>query len=403
VGVIFRFENHVLDADRRELSRGSEQIAVEPQVFDLLLYLVQNRERVVSKDDLIAAVWDGRIVSDSTLTSRINAARKALGDSGKEQRLIRTVARKGLRFVGDVEDADAPREAGASIEAQLTAARQAPRQTIQFCTAADGVRIAYAAVGDGPPLVKTGHWLTHLEHDWNSPIWSPHLRELAASYRLIRYDARGNGLSDWQVADFSFDARVRDLETVIDAAGPDRFPLLGMSQGCAVSIAYAIRHPQRVSHLVLYGGFARGRRRRGSEQEARSSDAVLTLMHQGWGQDNPAFRQMFTSLFIPGGTMEQMQWYNDLQRITTSPENAVRLRRASDDLDVTQLLPQVRVPTLVLHCRNDALQPFEEGRIMAAGIPGARFVALEGRNHIILEGDPAWNRFLEEVRTFVGS
>jgi DNA-binding winged helix-turn-helix (wHTH) protein/alpha-beta hydrolase superfamily lysophospholipase len=396
--LLFQFEDCRLDTGRRELRRGPELVALEPQVFDLLVYLVQNRDRVVSKDDLIATVWGGRIVSDSTLTSRINAARKAVGDNGEQQRLIRTIARRGIRFVGDIEDADTPRPGG---RAQPIPAKDAPRQTIQFCTAPDGVRIAYAAVGKGPPLVKTGHWLTHLEHDWNSPIWSHYLHELAAIHRLIRYDARGNGLSDWEVDDFSFETRVRDLETVVDAAGLDRFPLLGLSQGCAISIAYAVRHPERVSHLVLYGGFARGRRRRGLEQEIRNSDAVLTLMRQGWGQDNPAFRQLFTSLFIPGGTMEQMQWYNDLQRITTSPENAVRLRRASDDVDVMQLLPQVRAPTLVLHCRNDAVQPFEESRIMAAGIPGARFVALEGSNHIILDSDPGWDRFLDEVRTFL--
>jgi DNA-binding winged helix-turn-helix (wHTH) protein/pimeloyl-ACP methyl ester carboxylesterase len=391
--MLVRFENCSLDTDRRELRRGPELVAIEPQVFDLLVYMVENRDRVVSKDDLIANVWGGRIVSESTLTSRINAVRKAVGDTGERQALVRTMPRKGFRFVGAVEEPAAPPGAPA-------AAPQAPRQSIQFCTAPDGVRIAYAVVGKGPPLVKTGHWLTHLEHDWNSPIWRPHLRAFA-SYRLVRYDARGNGLSDWEVPDFSFDARVRDLETVVDAAGLDRFPLLGVSQGCAVSIAYAVLHPERVSHLVLYGGFARGRRRRGSEREVQTSDAVLTLMRQGWGQDNPAFRQMFTSLFIPGGTMEQMQWYNDLQRNSTSPENAIRLRRASDEIDVTHLLPQVSTPTLVLHCRNDALQPFEEGRILAAGIPGARFVALEGQNHIILEGDPGWDRFLDEIRTFI--
>jgi DNA-binding winged helix-turn-helix (wHTH) protein/pimeloyl-ACP methyl ester carboxylesterase len=395
--LIIRFENHSLDTDRRELRHGADLVAVEPQVFDVLLYLMQNRDRVVSKDDLIAGVWGGRIVSDSTLTSRINAARKAIGDNGERQTLIRTVPRKGFRFVGDIDDATAPEQV------RPTALERAAHQTIQFCTAPDGVRIAYAEVGEGPPLVKTGHWLTHLEHDWTSPIWSHYLHELAAVHRLVRYDARGNGLSDWEISDFSFDTRVRDLETVVDAAQLDRFPLLGLSQGCAVSIAYAVRHPERVSHLVLYGGFARGRRRRGLEQEVRNSDAVLTLMRQGWGQDNPAFRQLFTSLFIPGGTMEQMQWYNDLQRITTSPDNAVQLRQASDEVDVTQLLPQVRAPTLVLHCRNDAVQPFEEGRIMAAGIPGARFVALEGRNHIILDSDPGWDRFLDEVRMFLRS
>jgi DNA-binding winged helix-turn-helix (wHTH) protein/pimeloyl-ACP methyl ester carboxylesterase len=393
--LLFRFENHVLDTDRRELHRGAERIAVEPQVFDLLVCLIQNRDRVISKDDLIAGVWGGRIVSDSTVTTRINAARKAIGDNGERQALIRTMARKGFRFVGAVDDVAQPDPTRSARNGHE------PRQTVQFCTAPDGVRIAYAAVGEGPPLVKTGHWLTHLEYDWTSPIWRPHLQALAASYRLVRYDARGNGLSDWDVADFSLDARVSDLETVVDAAKLDRFPLLGVSQGCAISIMYAVRHPERVSHLVLYGGFARGRRRRGSDQEVQTSDAVLTLMRQGWGQDNPAFRQMFTSLFIPGGTMEQMQWYNDLQRITTSPENAIRLRRASDDIDVTHLLPRVRTPTLVLHCRDDALQPFEEGRIMAAGIPDARFVALEGRNHVILDGDPAWDRFFDEVRAFL--
>jgi DNA-binding winged helix-turn-helix (wHTH) protein/pimeloyl-ACP methyl ester carboxylesterase len=395
--LLFRFENHVLDTDRRELHRGAERIAVEPQVFDLLVCLIQNRDRVISKDDLIAGVWGGRIVSDSTVTTRINAARKAIGDNGERQALIRTMARKGFRFVGAVEDAAQPDPTPSARDGHE------PRQTVQFCTAPDGVRIAYAAVGEGPPLVKTGHWLTHLEYDWTSPIWRPHLQALAASYRVVRYDARGNGLSDWDVADFSLDARVSDLETVVEAAKLDRFPLLGVSQGCAISIMYAVRHPERVSHLVLYGGFARGRRRRGSDQAVQSSDALLTLMLQGWGQDNPAFRQLFTSLFIPGGTMEQMQWYNDLQRITTSPENAIRLRRASDDIDVTHLLPLVRTPTLVLHCRDDALQPFEEGRIMAAGIPGARFVALEGRNHVILDGDPAWDRFFDEVRAFLRS
>jgi DNA-binding winged helix-turn-helix (wHTH) protein/pimeloyl-ACP methyl ester carboxylesterase len=398
--LLFRFDDCSLDTSRRELRRGQDLVALEPQVFDLLVYLVENRDRVVSKDDLIATVWSGRIVSDSTLTSRINAVRKAVGDNGEDQRLIRTIARKGIRLICPVDETAAPND-GRAIPAHRPMTEPSSRQVIQFCTAPDGVRIAYAEVGDGPPLVKTGHWLTHLEHDWNSPIWSHYLHELAASHRLIRYDARGNGLSDWEVSDFSFESRVRDLETVVDAARVDRFPLLGLSQGCAISIAYAVRHPERVSHLVLYGGFARGRRRRGSDQEIRNSDAVLTLMRQGWGQDNPAFRQLFTSLFIPGGTMEQMQWYNDLQRVTTSPDNAAQLRQASDEVDVMQLLPQVRAPTLVLHCRNDAVQPFEEGRILAAGIPGARFVALEGRNHIILDTDPGWDRFLDEVRSFL--
>ena len=394
----FLFENHVLDADRRELRRGDDLIAVEPQVFDLLLYLVRNRERVVSKDDLIASVWGGRIVSDSTLTSRINAVRKAVGDNGEEQRLIRTIARKGIRFVSAVDEAAKSNEVAVAQKPT-----RSPQHEIHFCTASDGVRIAYALAGNGPPLVKAANWLNHLEYDWQSPIWSHLLHALASNRRLIRYDQRGNGLSDWDVDDISFEAFVRDLETVIEAAGLQRFSLLGISQGCAVSIAYAIRHPERVSHLVLYGGYARGRRKRGLAQEMEQEDALITLMRQGWGRENPAFRHIFTSLFIPSGTSEQMKWFDDLQRVTTSPENAIRIRQANTDIDVDDLLPRLNVPTLVLHCRDDAVVPFEEGRRLAARIPGARFVALEGQNHLVLEGEPSWSRLLDEIGEFLKS
>ena len=397
----FHFENHALDIERRELRRGSELIAMEPQVFDLLTYLLQNRDRVVTKDDMIAAVWSGRIVSESTLTSRINAVRKAVGDSGDEQRLIRTIARKGIRFVGEVSEKAAQRSTAAAARPPVVPVPL--HQEVHFCTASDGVRIAYAEVGKGIPLLRTGHWLTHLEYDWESPVWSPFLHEIATGRRLIRYDARGNGLSDWEVDEISFEAFVRDIESVVEATSLDKFDLLGVSQGAAIAVAYAVRHPERVRHLVLYGGFARGRRMRGSQQEIANSDAIATLMRQGWGQENPAFRQMFTSQFIPGATAEQMEWFNDLQRITTSPDNAVRLRYAVDVIDVTDLLPRVQSPTLVLHCRNDAMQPFEEGRRLAAGIPGARFVTLEGRNHIILPGDASWERFFDEAKAFLSS
>jgi pimeloyl-ACP methyl ester carboxylesterase/DNA-binding winged helix-turn-helix (wHTH) protein len=408
--VQFVFGDYELDVSRRELRHGSGLVAIEPQVFDLLVYLLQNRDRVVSKDDLLEAIWGGRIVSESTLTSRINAARRAVGDSGEQQALIRTIARKGIRFVGAVNEGKTAdthtRPVGqthAAVPSLRQDRRQDTRQDIHFCTAPDGVRIAYAEVGHGPPLVKTANWLSHLEYDWQSPVWKHLLHALAANHRLVRYDARGNGLSDWEVDEISFDAFVRDLESVVEATGLRRFALMGISQGCAVSVAYAVRHPERVSHLVLYGGFARGRRKRGSVVGTEQSEAFLTLMRHGWGQENPAFRQMFTSLFIPGGTSEQMQWFNDLQRITASPQNAVRIRHAVDEIDVSNLLAQVKVPTLVLHCRNDAAQPFEEGRQLAAAIPGARFVALEGSNHVILENDPAWPRFIEEISNFLQS
>jgi pimeloyl-ACP methyl ester carboxylesterase/DNA-binding winged helix-turn-helix (wHTH) protein len=390
--VLFLFEDFVLDNERRELRAGGTVVPIEPQVFDVLVYLIENRDRVVSKDDLIASVWDGRIVSESNLTSRINAVRKAVGDSGKEQRLIRTSARKGIRFVGEVIE-----KGNENLLTSVTTVAQ----KVQFCTASDGVRIAYALAGQGLPLVKAANWLNHLEYDWQSPIWSHLFQALAAEYQLIRYDERGNGLSDWDVEDISFDAFVRDLESVVDATGLKRFALLGMSQGCAVSIAYTIRHPERVSHLVLYGGYSRGPCMRGSTAEIERAEATLTLMRLGWGQENPAFRHIFTSHFIPGGTVEQMKWFDDLQRVTTSAENAVRIRGAMNNIDVSALLEQVTVPTLVVHCHSDAVVPFEEGRLMAAGISGARFVALEGCNHLILPGEPVSGRFLDAIRSFL--
>jgi DNA-binding winged helix-turn-helix (wHTH) protein/pimeloyl-ACP methyl ester carboxylesterase len=390
--VLFLFENFALDCERRELRAHGAIVPVEPQVFDLLVYLIENRDHVVSKDDLIASVWSGRIVSDSTLDSRINSVRKALGDSGGRQQFVRTIARKGFRFVGEVNTAPKPAGTGATSPPTLN-------QEVHFCTASDGVRIAYALAGQGPPLVKAANWLNHLEYDWQSPIWSHLLHEFAARHQLIRYDERGNGLPDWDVQDISFEAFVRDLESVVDAAKLERFALLGISQGCAVSIVYAIRHPERVSHLVLYGGFARGRTKRDPEH-ART---LFSIIQQGWGKENPAHRQFFTSLFFPDGTPEQMQWFNDLQRMTTSTENALRIMRATGELDVSDLLSHVKVPTLVLHCRNDAWVVFDEGRRLAAGIPGAKFVALESRNHLVLETEPAWEKFTSEIMAFLAT
>ncbi|MGQ0674804.1 MAG: alpha/beta fold hydrolase [Rhodospirillales bacterium] len=282
--------------------------------------------------------------------------------------------------------------------------RAALKQEIKYCRTAKGVRLAYAAVGSGPPFVKTANWLNHLEYDWESPIWRHVLHGLARERTLIRYDARGNGLSDWDVDEISFEAWVRDLETVVEAAGIERFPLLGISQGCAVSIAYAVRHPERVSRLVLYGGFAVGRSTAARiEAERDEAAAMVTLTRLGWGKSNPAFRQMFTSQFIPDATKEQADWFNELQRKCTSPECAVRYLEAAGAIDVRPLLGQVRAPTLVMHARGDERAPFERGREMAAGIPGARFVALESRNHLFLENEPAATRFFEELRLFLGA
>jgi class 3 adenylate cyclase/pimeloyl-ACP methyl ester carboxylesterase len=275
-------------------------------------------------------------------------------------------------------------------------------QEIKYCRTFDGLRLAYAVSGAGPPLVKTANWMNHLEYDWESPIWRHVFRGLSRAHTLIRYDARGNGMSDWEVDELSLDAWVSDLEAVVDAAGLERFPVLGISQGGAISVAFAARNPERVTRLILYGAFALGGKKRApAEKEKRI--AMETLMRIGWGADNPAFRQMFTGLLVPDGTHEQMDDFNELQRRTTSPECATRYFDVVGDIDVMELLPKVKCPTLVMHVRDDQLVPLEAGRQLAAGISGARFKALPGRNHLFLEHEPAAQRFLEEINIFLGA
>jgi pimeloyl-ACP methyl ester carboxylesterase len=278
-----------------------------------------------------------------------------------------------------------------------------PGQTIRFCTSADGARIAFATVGRGPPLVKAANWLNHLEFDWNSPVWRHWLGELSRDHTLVRYDERGCGLSDWSADEMSVEAWVRDLEAVVDAAQLERFPLLGISQGAPIAIAYAVRHPERVSHLVLYGGYLRGRLHRGlTPKEMEERELMIHMVRLGWGQDHPAFRQVFTSLFIPDADREQIDWFNELQRVSATPENAARMLEAFDRIDVRSVAPRVGAPTLVLHAKGDLRVPFAEGRLIATTISGARFVPLDSRNHLLLEGEPAWPRFLTTVREFLG-
>ena len=396
----FVFEDCELHCERRELCRTGMVTHVEPQVFDVLAHLVRHRNRVVSKDELIRVVWAGRFVSDDTVTSRVSAARRAIGDTGADQRLIRTVARRGFRFVADVQEMSNGDVTPPDAEQRPADAMDVPHR-IRYCQASDGVHLAVAITGRGMPLVKTANWLNHLEFDWHSPVWSPLFGRLTSQCTLIRYDERGTGLSDRDVADFSFESFVHDLATVVDEFGLQRFALLGISQGAPVSIAYAVRHPERVSRLVLCGGFAKGWRKRANPGEVARAEASVTLIREGWGQDNPAARQMFTSLIVPGATHEEMRWFNELEQRSASAETAVRLLHVLGDIDVTELLPLVTVPTLVLHSRNDARVPFEHGMMLARGIPDARFVPLESKNHLILSHEPAWQRFIEEICGFL--
>ncbi len=396
----FFFEDCEIHCDRRELRRTGTVTHVEPQVFDVLVHLIQHRDRVVTKDELIRTVWDARIVSDDALTNRIAAARRAIGDSGAEQRLIRTVTRRGFHFAGDVREVRNPNAIPAATPQRSPEAVGSP-QRIRFCQASDGVHLAMATAGRGMPLVKAANWLNHLEFDWESPVWSPLFSRLAAQCQLVRYDERGTGLSDRTVGAFSFDDFVHDLETVVDELRLDRFALLGISQGAPASIAYAVRHAERVSRLVLCGGFAKGWRKRGNASDVARAEASITLIREGWGQDNPAARQMFTSLIVPDATHEEMRWFNELERVSASADTAICLLNVLGDIDVESMLPRVTVPTLVLHSRGDARVPFEHGLALAQGICGARFVPLESKNHLILSHEAAWTRYIDEICGFL--
>jgi pimeloyl-ACP methyl ester carboxylesterase/DNA-binding winged helix-turn-helix (wHTH) protein len=408
--LIYSFGEYELDTRMRELRRAGEPLHVEPQVFDVLAYLFAARDRVVKKNELLDAVWGHRYVAPTTLSSRIKHARQAVGDDGEAQRVIRTVHGTGFRVVADVEERGPAQTASATVSAPVSPTPSAPHaafpvkleQRIRFCTVKDGVRIAYATSGTGPPLVKPVNWLTHLEYDWESPVWRHWLHELSRDHTLLRFDQRGSGLSDRTVNDVTFESWVSDLETVVDSMGWERFPIFGLSQGCAVAIAYAARHPERVTRMVLYGGYAEGAFVRARTPAEREEAELLTRqLPLGWGQTNPAFRLFFAAKFLPEGTAEQMQWFSELQRVTTSPLTAVRLRVAAAEIDVTELAKEVQAPTLVLHCTGDAVVPHDQGRLLAALIPGATFVSLQSRNHVLLEGEPAWQRFTEELRRFL--
>lgn len=396
------FGNCEIDVTRHHLLVGKAPINIEPQVFDLLRHLAENAGRLVTHDELIDVIWQGRIVSDSAISARISAARAAIGDNGKEQACIQTVPRRGFRFVAEVrKEPDENVTSGLSEPNKTLDTPSASHQRIRFCESRDGTRIAFATTGKGYPLVRAGHWLTHLQHDWNSLVARPFLDRLGTDFAVTRYDQRGNGLSDWDVSDFSLESFVDDLAAVIDAAGIERFALYGTSQGAPISIAYAVRHPERVSHLILHGGYARGRLVRGSDDEREQGEALLTLIRHGWGKPGSAFLTAFSSLYIPGGTKEQIESLVDLQRQTTTAENAANLRAAVDRFDVSDLLAEVEVPTLVIHARDEGVQPLDQGRKLAAGITDAEFVMLDSINHVILEQEPALEILYGEIRSFV--
>ncbi len=397
----FSFGDLVLDTDRFLLERGGEPLHVQPQVFDVLSHLVRNRERVVPKTELLDAVWGDRFVSESTLTSRIKAARRVLGDDGDLQRVIKTIHGRGYRWVADVSEhpLDA---AAADVPPRPPPDRRRLEQQIRFSRASDGARIAYATVGHGPPLVRAAHWITHLDYEWDTPIWRHWMEGLSRGRTLVRYDERGCGLSDHEPGEVSLEAFVRDLETVVDDLGLDRFPLMGLSQGGAVAVAYAHRHPERVSRLVLVGAFVKGGRLAKTPEKRAEYEMERELIRLGWGRDEHSFRLFFSSLFMPDVPPQQWSDFAELMRRTTSSENAVRIFDAHLQMDVRSAAAELDVPTLILHARDDQRVPFSQGVAYASLIRGSRLVPLDTRNHLMRPDEPAWEHFLREVDDFLG-
>ena len=389
-GQVYTFGPFRLEVRERRLLRDGAPVALSGKAFDTLVLLVEGAGALQRQQVLMDRLWPGNFVEPNNLQVNISLIRRVLeGASGVE---LQTVRGQGYRLVTEV----------ARLEA--TADASAPAGTGQrsyFCKAADGARLAFARLGEGPPLVKAANWLSHLELDWRFDVWRHWLGLFSEGRTLVRYDARGNGLSDWAPPAISFEHFVSDLATVFDAAGVERAPVVGLSQGAAVAAAYAARHPERVSALVLIGGCARGWRVKGKPNLTRQFEAMMVLMRQGWGGRNAAFRRIFTTTFFPDATQELAEEFNELQRETTTPDNAADLLSALGDIDIRGELSRVRVPTLVLHSREDAVVPMKDGVELASGIAGARFVPLESRNHVVLPTEPAWSRFAAEIQTFL--
>jgi DNA-binding winged helix-turn-helix (wHTH) protein/pimeloyl-ACP methyl ester carboxylesterase len=395
----YQFGPFHLDAAEHRLLRDGVEVSLQLKTFETLCVLVENAGRLLKKEDLLRQVWPDAVVEENNLNKNVSLLRKALGERATGQSYIETVPRVGYRFVAPVteiaSDAQGPKPEGRHVGSHA-------RQEIRFCATRDGVRIAWATVGSGYPLVKAANWLNHLDYEWESPVWKHWIAELTKHHRFVRYDARGNGLSDWEVKEISSEAWAQDLETVVEAAGIDRFALMGISQGGAPAITYAVEHPERVSHLILVGAYSRGFEHRGNPEALKARQAFETLVRLDWGTKNPAFSFNFADLYMPqNATPEHQGWFNALRRVSASPENAARIMEACDKINVRALLPSVSVPTIVFHSDGDRAVPPDEGRILAAEIPNARFVPLSSANHLLLGDEASWRIFVEELGTFL--
>ena len=390
---VYRIGDYELDIPLVELRKRGKPLPVAPLVFKVMCYLVEHRDRVVPNDELLDSLWGHRFVSPSTLTARIKSARKLLGDDGQAQRMIRTVRGSGYQFVGPVDEQLAGRATRDRV----------PPVAVHFATGRGGVRLAIGETGSGPVLLKVANWMTHVDKDADSPIWGHWVRDLSKRHRFIRYDARGCGLSDRDLAGIplnDIDLWVDDLARVADLLKLERFALLGLSQGGPVGIAFAVRYPDRVSHLILHGTYARGMNRRDDAQQAAQATLQVDLARFGWASDDSRFLETFTKQFIPDAGQMETNWFNELQKTSCSGETAGLLEAAMHDADVRELAGSLEVPALVTHCIDDVAVPFEEGRMLAGLIPNATFLPLNCKNHVLLERDPAWPEFVAAVEQF---
>jgi len=395
---VYEFGPFRLETREHRLVRDGRPVPLTGKAFSTLCALVGRHGTLVSKQDLMTAVWPETVVEENNLDRNISTLRKALGEQLNGEPFIETVPRVGYRFIAPVT------EGGHQAPTVPTASTVSvpPRQEIRFCVTPDKVRLAYSTIGSGYPLVRVANCFNHLDFEWQSPIWHHWVRDIGQICSILRYDGRCNGLSQWDAEDVSFEAWIHDLETIVDAAGLDQFALLGHSQGGAVAIAYAIRHPERVSHLVLCGGYSRGAYHRDHPDAVKIRQALETLVQVNWGKTNPSFFQVVTNLYIPESVCaDDQSWFNDLQTVSVSTDNLVKFMRACDAINVRSLLPKLAVPTIVFHAHRDRIAPPEEGRILAAEIPGARFVPLPTGNHILLAEEPAWQIFRDELAAFL--
>lgn len=363
--------------------------------MDLLCHLVEHRDRVVTKEELADTVGRGREVGEAALSTWLRIARLAIGDSETGQQSIHTVRGRGYQFVARTGVA-------APTVPVIGAAAEADHEIIRFTRSADGTRIAYALTGEGPPLVKTANWLTHLDLDRTTPMWAHWFDGLTRNRQLIRYDERGCGLSDWNMRSFTLDDLVDDLDSVVDAVGLDRFPLLGVSQGGAVAVAYAARRPERVSRLILTASYARGQLiRAGSDAERDAAEVDLNIARAGWRSQDSSFLRYVASQFLADATPAEWDAFAAYQGQTTSPANGLRFLEEFARIDVSGIAHQVTCPTLIIHSRDDARVPVAQALELATLIPDSRLVLLESRNHLFTADDPAWPTFLSHLDTFL--